>query len=517
VPEPSRSPRPDVLIVGAGSAGCTLAARLSEDPDCRVLVLEAGPASLPADAMEVGTAFSDDVRSLYWGESTFTGFARHGWTYPGFAYPEETHPMVVARGRVLGGSSATNGAAWLRGTPGSYDAFGSPLWTYEALLPSFRRSETDPIGERRWHGDDGPVPVERAPFESWWPFHQATVEGLDELGFDRKPDINDPEGSGSGSIPRNMVDASRISAAAAYLRPTGGRPNLEVRSESAVARVLFDGNRASGVELRGGERLEAGEVVICGGSLESPHLLMLSGIGAAETLAAAGIETRIDLAGVGRNLRDHPLISISAEVDRSGALGADGMAFPAVTHYTAPDSEAFNDMQLMPSYPQAPAADDGPDLVSIDIAMQLPVGSGWIDLDPTDPAAAPTIIFNYLAEAEDRRRFVEGLRLAARVLETGPCRALGARRLGPSAADYESDAALEAWTRANLVSAFHSAGTCQLGSADDPAAVVDDRCRVHGAENLRVVDLSIVPVSIGNAAATAIAVGERAAELIGEG
>jgi choline dehydrogenase-like flavoprotein len=502
------------VIVGAGCAGCTLAARLSEDPERRVTLLEAGPAGFPERESEPGTAFSDDVRSLYWNETAFTGFARHGWTYPGFAYAGDRHPLLVARGRVLGGSSATNGAAWLRGTPAGYDAWGSPLWTYEALLPSFRRSESDPCGEREFHGDDGPVPVERVPFETWWPFHRATIEGLDELGFGRKPDINDPVGSGSGPVPRNMVDAMRVSAAAAYLRPARGRPNLEIRVDAPVTRILLRGNRATGVELRGGEKVEAGEVLLCAGTLESPHLLMLSGIGAGTDLAAAGIEARIDLPGVGQNLRDHAIVSVAAEVDRDGEIAADGMAFPAVLHYTATGSDALNDMQLMPSYPLPPAAGARTDRVSIDIGLQLPVGAGRLDLDPTDPAGAPRINFNYLAEAEDRRRFVDALRLAARILETEPCRALGARRLGPHAADYEDDAALEAWTRANLVSAFHSSGTCKLGPVDDEAAVVDERCRVHGVASLRVVDLSIAPVSIGNAAASAIAIGERAAELI---
>jgi choline dehydrogenase len=508
---------PDVLIVGGGSAGSVLAARLSEDPACRVCLIEAGPESFSAEDLAPGTPFSDDVRALFWTDAAFAGFAKHGWSYHGFAFAGERHPLAVVRGRVLGGSSATNGSAWLRGTPESYAAWGSPLWTYEELLPGFRRSETDLFGDRDFHGDGGPIPVERVPLTSWWPFHRAAMEGARELGYDEKPDMNHPEGSGFGSIPRNMVDGVRVTAAAGYLEPAEERSNLEIRCDAQVARIVVEAGRAIGVELRKrpGELLPAGEVVVCAGAIESPHLLMLSGIGPAPALREAGIEVLVDLPGVGENLRDHPIVSIAADVTGRGGKAADGMSFPNVLHYTAPGSTVVNDLQLMPSYP-VPCGAGGRDAVSIDIGLQQPLSAGRIVLDAADPAAAPRIHFDYLEHAEDRRRLISVLRFGDRLLDSDACRELEVRRISPGERDYEDDTALESWLEANLASAFHAAGTCRIGPTSDPLAVVDERCRVHGIESLRIADMSIAPLSISNAAATAVAIGERTAELFVE-
>jgi choline dehydrogenase-like flavoprotein len=509
-----------VVVVGGGAAGCAVARRLSEDPSCRVCLLEAGPDRFAAADRVVGTPFADDMLALFWDEEGLAGFAKHGWEYAGFAFAGDRHPLTSFRGRALGGSTATNGAAWIRGAPQCYDAWGSDLWTYERVLPYFRRSESDGFGDREYHGDEGPVPVERMPRERWWPFHLAVMDAARGLGFAEKADVNDPRGEGFGPVPRNQVDGMRVSSAASYLGPVRGRANLEIRCDSPVARVLLGDGRATGVELEGGERIAAGEVVLCAGGLESPHLLMLSGIGPARDLAAAGIEVVAELPGVGQNLRDHPIVPMPVEVTRTADVGSGGMAYPGMLQYTAPGSSACNDIQMWPRYLGAPvSAAAGPvrDLITVDFHLHDALSCGCIVLDPENPRANPRIEFRYLSEAEDRRRLVSALRLGREIVESDPCRELEARLLAPGADAFESDAGLERYLESSLATNFHSSGTCKLGPAADPTAVVDERCRVHGIERLRVADLSIPPLSVGNGAASAVMIGERAADLVREG
>ncbi|WP_233488753.1 mycofactocin system GMC family oxidoreductase MftG [Blastococcus sp. TF02-09] len=488
---------PDVVVVGAGTAGCALAARLA-DAGRTVLLLEAG--RVPATAAD-WPAEIRDATSL---AATAPGHPAN-WDLAAEVVPGRS--VRVPRGRIAGGSSALNAAVWIRATRRDLDgwaAAGNPLWGSDAVLPAFRRSEADAdYGDLPGHGADGPVPVRRpagCPVLAG-----AFAAAAAELGFPAEPDKNGDAEPGHGPIPFNVRDGVRVNAAMAYLAPRRDRPGLTVRGGVAVRRVLVERGRAVGVLTDEGP-VRAGEVVLSAGAVGSAQLLLASGLGPAAELAAAGIGVVADLPGVGAAFSDHPIVYVPYR-SAAGLPAPDG-PLHGVLHAPVDGGE----VEVLPWL--RPFAGDAEPMVGV--GLQNPLARGRLRLDPGDPAGPPRLAYRYLGEDADRRGLRAGVRLAAALLGTDAVAGTAELAAGLSAAVLEDDGALDRWIAARVGTAVHLSGTAPMGPDSDPNAVVDQHLRVRGVTGLRVVDTSVLPwVPSRGTAATAVMVGERAAELAG--
>lgn len=501
----------DVVVVGAGTSGCALAARLA-DAGRRVLLLEAGadharPADFPAELLDPATmAAAVPGHPANW--------ALTGTLTPGLDVP-------VPRGRVVGGSSALNAGSFLRGTRADFDgwaAAGNDLWSYDRVLPAFRRLEADAdFSTGPAHGSDGPMPVQRPRGDS--PPAAAFAAAAGELGFPAEPDKNADGPPGYGPVPLNVSNGVRVNTAMAYLAPRRGDPRLTVRGGVRVRRVLVEGGRATGVETADGV-VRAGEVVLSAGAVGSPHLLLLSGIGPADDLRAAGIPVAVDLPGVGADFTDHPNVYVGYRPADPLAPPTGGLPLDGVLHVTSAGSALPGDLEILPwlvpfsritGGPARPHADE----LVVGVGLQAEESRGRLTLETADPDGQPRLEYRYLTADADRRRLREGVRLTAELLR---CRAVApsvGSRTGPADDDLRDDGALDRWVRTHLTTAIHLAGTARMGPDRDPGAVVDQLLRVRGIAGLRVVDTSVMPrVTTRGPAATAVMLGERAAELM---
>ena len=522
----------DYVIVGAGSAGCAMAYRLSEDGRRSVLVLEYGGADIgPLIQMPAALSYPMSMRHYDWG------------------YRSEPEPhlggrrMACPRGKVIGGSSSINGMVYVRGHACDYDHWeeqGASGWGYRHVLPYFNRMENAHGGQEGWRGTDGPLHVTRGARRN--PLFHAFVEAGRQAGYEVTDDYNGEKQEGFGPMEMTIWKGRRWSAANAYLKPALKRPNASLR-RGLVRRVLFEGRRAVGVEFERGGRIETvrarREVIIAASSINSPKLLKLSGVGPAAELKEHGIEVVADRPGVGENLQDHLELYLQMECTQpitlykhlnlfsKAMIGAQWLflrtGHGATNHF---ESAAFIRSKAGVRYPdiqyhflpvairydgKAPAKSHG---FQAHVGPMRSPSRGWVRLRSADPKEPPVIQFNYMSQEQDWADFRNCIRLTREIFGQDAYKPYAGREIAPGA-QVASDDALDEFIGQAVESAYHPCGTCRMGAADDALAVIDPECRVIGVEGLRVVDSSIFPrITNGNLNGPSMMVGEKASDLI---
>jgi len=525
--------RYDYVIAGGGSAGSVLANRLSEDPSSRVLVLEAGHMDYPWDVfVHMPAALSFPIGNRF-----------YDWKYESEPEPYMHGRRVFhARGKVLGGSSSINGMIFQRGNPMDYERWaadtGMEEWDYAHCLPYFKKMETCLAGADEWRGGDGPLILERGPATS--PLFRAFFQAVQEAGYELTKDVNGYRQEGFAAFDRNIHRGRRLSAARAYLHPVMNRPNLDVKTLAFVNRVLFDGTRATGVEVvqRGkAMRIDAGEVILCGGAVNSPQLLQLAGVGNARELEAVGVKAIHDLPGVGENLQDHleVYVQYSSKLPVSVApaykwrnrpkVGAEWVLRHtgpgASNHFEAGGFVRSNDDVAYPNlmFHFLPIAIRYDGSAPQGHGYQVHVGPmysdarGSVKIVSPDPRQHPALRFNYLSTEQDRREWPEAVAVARKILTQPAFDPYNGGELSPGPSVSTDDEVLE-WVARDAETALHPSCTCAMGVGE--RAVVDPQTlRVRGLEGLRVVDASVMPyVTNGNIYAPVVMLSEKAADLI---
>jgi choline dehydrogenase len=524
----------DFVIVGGGSAGSALANRLSADPDNRVLVLEAGRPDYRWDVfVHMPAALTYPIGSRF-----------YDWKYSSEPEPfMHGRRIYHARGKVLGGSSSINGMIFQRGNPMDYERWaadpGMAAWDYAHCLPYFKKMETCLAGGGKWRGHEGPLVLERGPATS--PLFTAFFTAAQQAGYELTDDVNGRRQEGFAPFDRNVHLGRRLSAAGAYLHPVMGRPNLRVECRAFVTRILFDQRRAVGVAYRqGGQRntAYAGNVILCGGAINTPQLLQLSGAGNADELRSLGIGVTADLPGVGENLQDHLEVYVqygcklpvslqpALKWQKRPWIGANWLFFhrgPGATNHFEGGGFARSNSDV--AYPNlmfhflpvairydgsVPAGGHG---YQVHIGPMYSDARGSVKITSTDPRVHPALRFNYVSTAQDRREWVEAIRVTRNILNQPAFDPYNDGELSPGPG-VQTDEQILDWVGRDGETALHPSCTCRMGT--DGASVVDPASmKVHGLEGLRVVDASSMPyITNGNIYAPVMMLAEKAADLI---
>jgi choline dehydrogenase len=507
----------DIVIVGGGSAGCVLAARLSEDNQRRVLLIEAGD-----DYPDFDEA-PDAVRRAIGGQKAAENLVALDWGFTAQG-SDAGGEIVLPRGRVMGGSGAINGCIWLRGLPEDFERWAhmvSPDWSWEHMLPAYRAIETDVASDEAIHGRSGPFLISRFPRDAWLPTQAAFHAACQELGYGATDDENAPDSMGVGQMPFNQQEGLRWGPArAALTQAVRARPNLTIMAGTRALAVRFSDGLARGVEVvgpQGHDVVEGGEIILSSGAVGSPQLLMLSGVGARDELARHGIEAVADVPGVGVGLRDHPKTWIEWRLRDDVEGEPDGHLLQLSARYTATGSNLRGDMMLYPNS-VVPGPEPGSRDFRIEAVNNLQLSAGSLRLRSADPDDKPIIDLGLLREPRDRERLVDSIERSLAIGETASMRDIVGEVVLPDPAAVGDRAALNDYVERTIMTGQHISSSCRMGNEADDTAVVGPDCRVRGVHNLRVIDGSVMPDSIrANTHATILAMAELMAGRINAG